>query len=68
MNKIVFSIDIEREGDFVYDGERIIKEAGDMAESEWVSVFAERIWVDPGEFRLSAMRDEAVVSGYRKSI
>ena len=43
MNKIVFSIDIEREGDFVYDGERIIKEAGDMAESEWVSVFAERI-------------------------
>ena len=43
LNKIVFSIDIEREGDFVYDGERIINEAGDMAESEWVSVFAERI-------------------------
>ena len=43
MNKIVFSIDIEREGDFVYDGERIIKEAGDMAESERISVSDEGI-------------------------
>ena len=68
MNKIVFSIDIEREGDFVYDRERIIEEAGNMAESERVSVFVERIWADPGEFGLSAMRDEAVVSGHRKSI
>ena len=42
LNKIVFSIDRKR-GDFVYDREKIIEEAGNMAESERVSVFVERI-------------------------